>query len=120
MPQVPDIAQFGLNRGFSGSPALTDYWMVVWYHWPNLSVHAGRQLANVGTIVRCATAVDRQAGSLVCEWIEAPMNNMRIYESELAEFVRKFGLTSNVSTAIKDALDVGGLNSTIRNNSADD
>src|SRR5262249_9740450 len=59
--------------------------------WPRLDVQDLRGFAAVGQIFRCLTCIALDAQRLAAEWVERPVQNMRVYGAQVAEAVRAAG-----------------------------
>lgn len=68
---------------------ITSYWSIVRECWPSLDIPAIQRLVIVGRIFRWLAAIDWESTNLPYEWLEKPMNAMRIYQAELAEAMQE-------------------------------
>jgi hypothetical protein len=50
-----------------------------------------RQMALAGRIFRCIDSIHWEQSSLKYVWLSTPMNNMRIYESRIANVIGSTG-----------------------------
>jgi hypothetical protein len=67
------------------------YLSAVRNHWPWLDVQMIRQMALAGRIFRCIDSIHWEQSSLKYVWLSTPMNNMRIYESRIANVIGSTG-----------------------------
>ena len=74
---------------FLANPDLSEYWITT--EWTELGYEGVLQLARYGTIFRCLAALHWESHRLASEWVEWPVNNMALYEAELAAAVHASG-----------------------------
>jgi aminoglycoside phosphotransferase (APT) family kinase protein len=86
-----DLAQATFSSTtFLANPDLDAYRATV--QWPRLGFETIRRLAAYGTVFRCLAALHWESQRLVYEWVEWPVKNMTLYESELAMAVQAASL----------------------------
>ena len=88
-PPAVDLTQF---VGRAISPELRVYHDIVCKNWSHLQFSDINRLAEIGKIFRLVLSVKWASESLVYEWVEDIMNNMRIYENDLRDVIRAEGL----------------------------
>jgi hypothetical protein len=77
--------------GYWANPDLAAYCSVVRGAWPHLDAPDLRGFAAVGKLFRCLVCIALDAQRLAAEWVERPVQNMRVYGAQVADAVRAVG-----------------------------
>src|SRR2546425_216431 len=89
-----DLAQVAVPASkLSANPDIPTYWSTVRERWPNASPDAWRRLACCGTVFRALAALSWDSNGLSHEWASTSVNNMRVYEAEMAYALDALGWT---------------------------
>ena len=86
---APDLVQSGISANNCWASAdLAVYCSMVRECWPYLDMQNLQPLAIFGKMFRSLVCIDRDADSLVTEWVEKCMWNMRSYMAEMADAIQ--------------------------------
>ena len=89
-----DLAQVAVPASkLSANPDVPTYWSTVRERWPNASPDAWQRLACCGTVFRALAALSWDSKGLSHEWASVSVNNMRVYEVEMAYALDALGWT---------------------------
>jgi hypothetical protein len=90
-----DLVQSGnapdTDWDYWASPDLGAYRSAVRGAWPHLNVQDLQEFAVLGKVFRCLICIALDAQRLASEWVEKPVQNMRVYGAQVAEAVRAAG-----------------------------
>ena len=73
-------------------PDLAIYWAEAQGHWPDLKLRELERLAEVGELFRALIAIYWKSLALIYEWVEWPVEKLRLYRAKLAECIQSLGL----------------------------
>jgi len=73
-------------------PDLALYWSEARKQWPVLKFSDLQQAADVGVVFRALIAVYWKSLALSYEWVEWPVDKLRIYRAKLAESIQSLGI----------------------------
>jgi hypothetical protein len=77
----PGVDMWKLNTG--------SYRAAVCERWSGFSLGDAEQLAKLGRLLWCFTAIEWSSGWLLHEWVENPLSRMEVYERFLAESIQE-------------------------------
>jgi aminoglycoside phosphotransferase (APT) family kinase protein len=67
-----------------------EYWRTVRNQWLDMDFQTIQRLTNLGKMFWCLAAINWEALSLAYEWIERPMEMMRLYQARLSDAIQAF------------------------------
>src|SRR5260221_341952 len=73
-------------------PDLAICWAEAQGHWPDLKLRELERLAEVGELFRALIAIYWKSLALIYEWVEWPVEKLRLYRAKLAECIQSLGL----------------------------
>ena len=79
---LPGIDMWRLN--------IENYWLKVRTFWQDITFEEIKQIANLGKLLWCLSAIDWVTKSLAYEWIDKPMCRIKFYEEHLSAAIRDF------------------------------